>query len=176
MARIVGGAARGRRLRVPDTGTRPTSDRAREAVASRVIPAYARFLEFMIGEYVPASRTTLAAAALPDGEAYYRFLVRSFTTLDLEAAAIHELGLAEMARIRAEMEAAMRSTGFAGSFEEFLAFLRSDPRFYARTPEELLKEASWIAKRADAALPRLFGRLPRQPYGVMAVPEALAPK
>lgn len=150
--------------------------RAREAVSTRVIPAYARFLEFMTREYVPAARTTLAASALPEGEDYYRFLVRSFTTLDLDPRAIHELGLAEMARIRSEMEAAMRSSGFAGTFEEFLTFLRTDPRFYAKTPEELIKEASWIAKRADAALPRLFGRLPRQPYGVMPVPEALAPK
>lgn len=150
--------------------------RAREAVTTKVIPAYARFLDFMTREYVPAARPTLAATALPDGEAYYRFLVRSFTTLDLDAKAIHELGLAEMARLRSEMEQTMRASGFAGSFEEFLAFLRSEPRFYARSPEELIKEASWIAKRADAALPRLFGRLPRQPYGVMPVPAALAPK
>lgn len=150
--------------------------RAREAVSTRVIPAYARFLEFMTREYVPAARTTLAASALPEGEDYYRFLVRSFTTLDLDPRAIHELGLAEMARIRSEMETVLRSSGFAGTFEEFLTFLRTDPRFYAKTPEELIKEASWIAKRADAALPRLFGRLPRQPYGVMPVPEALAPK
>jgi len=150
--------------------------RAREVVATRVIPAYARFLDFMTREYVPAARATLAATALPDGEAYYRFLVRSFTTLDLDAEAIHELGLAEMARLRSEMEQTMRASGFAGSFEEFLAFLRSDPRFYAKSADELIKEASWIAKRADAALPRLFGRLPRQPYGVMPVPAALAPK
>lgn len=150
--------------------------RARDAVATRVIPAYARFLAFMSGEYVPACRTSLAATALPDGEAWYRFLVGSFTTLDLDPREIHELGLKEMARLRAEMEAAMRDAGFAGSFAAFLDFLRTDPRFYATSPEELLREASWIAKRADAALPRLFGRLPRQPYGVMAVPEALAPK
>jgi uncharacterized protein (DUF885 family) len=150
--------------------------RAREVVAAKVIPAYRGFLEFMTREYVPAARATLAASELPDGEAYYRFLVRSFTTLDLDARAIHELGLSEMARLRSEMEQAMRESGFAGSFEEFLAHLRTDPRFYAKSPEELIKEASWIAKRADAALPRLFGRLPRQPYGVMPVPEALAPK
>jgi uncharacterized protein (DUF885 family) len=159
----------------PETRERLTA-RAREVVATRVIPAYARFREFMTGEYVPAARATLAATALPDGEAYYRFLVRSFTTLDLDPKAIHELGLAEMARLRAEMEGVMRESGFAGTFAGFLAFLRTDPRFYAKSPEELIKEASWIAKRADAALPRLFGRLPRQPYGVMPVPEALAPK
>ncbi|KAB2963183.1 MAG: DUF885 domain-containing protein [Thermoanaerobaculia bacterium] len=151
-------------------------ERAREVVAEQVIPAYARFLAFMSGEYVPACRTSIAATALPDGEAWYDFLVRNFTTVEMSPRQIHQLGLDEMARLRGEMEAAMRDAGFAGDFGEFLAFLRTDPRFYAKTPEELLREASWIAKRADAALPRLFGRLPRQPYGVMAVPQELAPK
>ncbi len=148
----------------------------RRALEAGVLPAYGRFLRFMQRDYLPRTRTTLAAAALPDGEAFYRYLVRRFTTLDRTAEEIHQLGLDEMARIRAEMERVIAQTGFAGSFAEFLAHLRTDPRFYARTPEELLREASWIAKRMDARLPSLFGRLPRQPYGVMAVPEALAPK
>jgi uncharacterized protein (DUF885 family) len=141
-----------------------------------VIPGYARFLAFMTNEYVPGCRETLAATALPDGEAYYRFQIRVYTTLDMDPQAIHELGLREVAAIRAEMAKVIAATGFDGSFEEFLHFLRTDPRFYAKTPEELLKEASYIAKRMDAKLPSLFGRLPRQPYGVMAVPAQLAPK
>jgi uncharacterized protein (DUF885 family) len=166
--------------KLPATLDAPTRERltarARRTVAEKVIPAYARFLEFMTREYVPGCRESLAAAALPDGDAFYRFQVRRYTTRELDPREIHQLGLREVASIRAEMQTTIDATGFAGSFAEFLAFLRSDPRFYAATPEELLKEASWIAKRADAQLPRLFGRLPRQPYGVMAVPPALAPK
>jgi uncharacterized protein (DUF885 family) len=161
---------------LPEGARRRLAAAAEERIERELIPAYRRFLDFMTNEYVPGARATLAATALPDGEAYYRFKIRSFTTLDLEPRAIHELGLAEMAAIRAEMERVIAKTGFAGSFEEFLHFLRTDPRFYAKTPEELLKEASYIAKRMDAKLPALFGRLPRQPYGVQPVPAALAPK
>ncbi|HEX9800144.1 MAG TPA: DUF885 domain-containing protein [Thermoanaerobaculia bacterium] len=152
------------------------SARGREVVATAIVPGYARFLDFVTGEYVPGCRETLAATDLPGGEAYYRFQIRSYTTLDMEPRAIHELGLREVAAIRAEMEKIVAATGFAGSFDEFLRFLRTDARFYATTPEQLLKEAAWIAKRMDAKLPSLFGRLPRQPYGVMAVPAQLAPK
>jgi uncharacterized protein (DUF885 family) len=155
---------------------RRLATRAQDVVEHRVVPAYARFLEFMTQEYVPGARETLAATALPDGEAYYRFQIRSFTTLDLDPKEIHELGRRELAAIRAEMDQVIARTGFTGSFAEFLQFLRTDPRFYATTPEDLLKEASFIAKRMDAKLPSLFGRLPRQPYGVQAVPAALAPK
>jgi uncharacterized protein (DUF885 family) len=149
---------------------------AREVVMRDVVPGYARFLAFMTDEYVPGCRETLAATALPDGDAYYRFQIRVYTTLDMDPQAIHELGLREVAAIRAEMAKVIAETGFQGSFEEFLHFLRTDPRFYAETPEQLLKEASYIAKRMDAKLPSLFGRLPRQPYGVMPVPAQLAPK
>ena len=166
--------------RLPATLEPATRDRLRErgraVIAERVIPGYARFLGFMTAEYLPGCRDSLAATALPDGEAFYRFQVRRYTTLEMEPREIHELGLREVASIRAEMERTIAATGFEGGFDEFLRFLRTDPRFYARSAEELLKEAAWIAKRADAGLPRLFGRLPRQPYGVMAVPPALAPK
>ena len=166
--------------RMPATFSAATRERltaaARRAVSEQIVPGYRRFLELMEREYLPGCRETLAATALPDGEAYYRFLVRSYTTLELDARQIHELGLEHVARIRAEMQAVIDATGFEGGFDEFLRFLRADPRFYAASPEELLKQASFIAKRMDAQLPRLFGRLPRQPYGVMAVPAALAPK
>jgi uncharacterized protein (DUF885 family) len=160
----------------------PAAERERLAAAGRaviaegIIPAYARFLEFLNGRYLPGARTTLAATELPRGGEYYDFLIRRFTTLELDHQAIHRLGLEEMAAIRAEMERVRERAGFAGDFAAFLEFLRTDPRFYAETPEQLLREAAWIAKRMDGKLPALFGRLPRQPYGVMAVPPALAPK
>lgn len=161
---------------VPETTRAELAARGRAAIADAILPAYRKFRDFMAAEYLPGCRATLAARDLPEGEAYYRWRIRSQTTLDLEPRAIHELGLAELAAIRAEMERVIESTGFQGSFADFLAFLRTDERFYAKTPEALLERASWIAKRMDAKLPSLFGRLPRQPYGVMAVPAALAPK
>jgi uncharacterized protein (DUF885 family) len=164
----------------PDTFDAATKQalaaRGRQVVAEKILPGYAKFLAFMTTTYLPGCRETLAATALPDGEAYYRFLIREYTTLDRSPQEIHDLGLAEVAKIRKEMDAVIASTGFEGSFADFLQFLRSDPRFYAKTPEELLKDASYIAKRMDGKLPSLFGRLPRQPYGIMPVPAELAPK
>ncbi len=148
----------------------------RAAIRDAVTPAYRLFLTFMTTEYVPGARETLAATDLPDGPAYYDWLVKRFTTLDLTADEVHEIGLREVAALRAEMETVMRETGFTGTFDEFLTFLRTDPRFYPTSAEHLLKEASYIAKRMDARLPSLFGRLPRQPYGVAPVPGYLAPK
>jgi uncharacterized protein (DUF885 family) len=148
----------------------------RRAVEEAVLPSYRRFRDFLRDEYLPQSRGTLAAADLPDGRDYYRYLIRHFTTLDMTPEAIHELGLRQVARIRGEMDGVMKKTGFTGDFAAFLQFLRSDPRFYAKSPEELLKEASFIAKRMDGKLPSLFHRLPRQPYGVAPVPAAMAPK
>ena len=147
-----------------------------EAILQAVVPAYRDLMEFFVGEYRPNARETIAANALPDGPQYYRHQVRHYTTLDMPPEEIHELGMREVERIRAEMDSTMREAGFEGSFEEFLEFLRTDPRFYAETPEELLREAAWIAKRMDGKLPAYFGRLPRLPYGVAPVPEHLAPK
>jgi len=165
--------------RFPATFGAPTQERlrreGREAVAA-ILLAYGRVREFVTGRYVPGARASLAATALPDGEAYYGYLVRHFTTLERTAEEIHRLGLDEVARIRAEMDRVMARTGFEGTFPEFLEFLRTDPRFYPKTAEELLQKAAWIAKTMDGKLPSLFGRLPRQPYGVQPVPEALAPK
>jgi uncharacterized protein (DUF885 family) len=148
----------------------------RAAISEAVTPAYARFRDFLTNEYIPGARDTIAASALPDGTAYYQFLVRRFTTLPLTADQVHDTGLAQVKAIRAEMEQVMRATGFTGDFAAFLAMLRTDPRFYPTTGEQLLKEGAFIAKRMDAKLPSLFGRLPRQPYGVAPVPEYLAPK
>ncbi|HYL71264.1 MAG TPA: DUF885 family protein [Candidatus Dormibacteraeota bacterium] len=140
-----------------------------------VQPAYLELLKFMRNEYVPGMRTTLAAEALPDGKAYYRAKIREFTTLDMEPAAIHELGVAEVQRLHEAMVGAMRETGFKGDFPAFLTFLRSDPRFYAKTPEELLMRAAWIAKRFDAKTPLFFGYLPRMRFAIRPVPDDLAP-
>jgi len=149
---------------------------ARKEISRSIVPAYARLAEFLTGEYIPAARTSLAASELPDGAAYYAQRIKHFTTLDLTAEQIHQIGLAEVARIRTEMKEVIAEVGFEGSFDEFLTFLRTDPRFYAKTPEELLREASYIAKRMDGQLPALFKTLPRQPYTVEPVPASIAPK
>jgi uncharacterized protein (DUF885 family) len=162
--------------------TVPEADRARLAQAGRaairdhVIPAYAEFQSFFEKEYRPAARKTIGATALPDGEAYYADLVRYFTTLPgATAKATHETGLAEVKRIRAEMESIVKEVGFQGSFGDFLKFLRTDPQFYAKTPEQLLWHAAWITREIDGHMPDYFGKIPRAPYTVKPVPAALAP-
>ncbi|TPV93492.1 MAG: DUF885 domain-containing protein [Myxococcales bacterium FL481] len=148
----------------------------RAAITEAVVPAYQTFAAFMRDEYRPGARASIGASELPDGDAYYAHLIRQFTTLELTAAEVHQIGLAEVRRILGEMHAVMQQVGFGGDLAAFLQHLRTDPRFYAETPEQLLREASYLAKRMDAALPRLFGHLPRLPYGVAPVPDHLAPK
>lgn len=150
--------------------------RALETLSREVGGAQERLLAFFKDEYLPQARTTLAAAELPGGREWYMELVRYHTT-DPAATPedIHRVGLEEVARIRAEMDAIIEETGFEGSFAEFLQYLRTGDRFYARTEEDLLKEAAWIAKRADDQMPRFFRRLPRLPYGVRPVPADIAP-
>jgi len=140
------------------------------------ISGYRDFLHFFQNEYSPGARTSLAAHAFPNGQAYYRHKIREFTTLDLTPEEIHRTGLREVERISAEMNAVMKQAGFEGDFAAFLKFLRTDPRFYAKTPEQLLERASRIAKRADGKLPALFKTLPRLPYTVEPVPADIAPK
>jgi len=148
---------------------------ARRVIATQVLPAYRALLSFLRDTYVPNARTTTAACDLPDGDAFYATQIRHYTTLPLTADEVHARGLAEVARLLAEMEAMKSHAGFSGDMPSFLRFLRTDPQFYARTPQELLAHASWIAKRIDGLLPRFFGRLPRQPYGVAPVPGDIAP-
>ena len=148
----------------------------RQAVLNGAVQGYRTFGAFMDAEYLPRLRPTISASDLPNGPAFYQQRVRYYTTLDLTPDAVHQMGLAEVSRIRGEMDAVITKTGFTGSFADFLTFLRTDPQFYAKTPGQLLREASYIAKRADDKLPAFFGRLPRQPYGVVAVPDAIAPK
>jgi len=159
----------------------PERDRARLVAAGKaaiegpVAGAYAKFKTFFDTEYMPGARKTLGASELPNGRAYYDDLVRYFTTLDVTAAQVHEIGLSEVARIHKEMEAVIKQVNFHGDFAAFLAFLRTDPQFYARTPDELMHDARYIAKEIDGLLPQYFGHLPRLPYGVEPVPADLAP-
>jgi uncharacterized protein (DUF885 family) len=140
-----------------------------------VAPAYQRLLSFMRTEYLPGARTTLAANAMPDGEAYYQAMIEKFTTLNLTAKQIHEIGLKEVARIAAEMEVTKARAGFQGTMGEFLQFLRTDPQFYARTPRELLSYSAYVSKKADGKLGETIGFLPRRRHAIRPVPEALAP-
>ncbi|NVJ51815.1 MAG: DUF885 domain-containing protein [Gammaproteobacteria bacterium] len=150
--------------------------RGRQAIAEGVEPAVKSFIQFLQSDYLPHARESIAITDMPGGAAYYQEQIRYYTTLELSADAIHQVGLAEVARIRGEMDAVIAASGFKGSFSEFIEFLRTDPQFYATSKEALLKEAAYIAKKADAMLPRFFGHLPRQPYGVEPVPDSIAPR
>ena len=148
---------------------------ARTVIRDVVAPAYGRLLTMMRTEYLPKTRTTLAAADLPDGNAFYQAMIEKFTTLKLTARQIHDIGLAEVARIEAEMEATKQRAGFKGSMAEFFRFLRTDPQFYAKTPRELLSYSAYISKKADGKLSQTIGFLPRYRHGILPVPDNLAP-
>lgn len=150
-------------------------DEAKQIITGKVIPAYGSLLTFFRSEYVPKARTTLAAEAMPDGKAWYRQQIIEYTTLDLSPDAIHQVGLDQVAKIHAEMVKTMQETGFKGSFADFLHFLRTDPQFYAKTPDELLMRTAWVAKQVDAQLGKEFGRLPRQRFAIVPVPADIAP-
>jgi uncharacterized protein (DUF885 family) len=144
--------------------------RARAIIRDRIVPVQRETVTFIETEYLPAARAGLGLRSMPGGENLYRYLVRSYTTTDMTPEQIHELGNQEVARIRALMEAEIRASGFRGNFAAFQRFLRTDPQFYARTPEDLIEHASEVAKRADGQLPRLFGTLPRLSYGIRVIP------
>lgn len=149
---------------------------AKKVIKEQVIGAYKDYLTFFNEEYQPGARSDIGISSTPNGEAFYANRAKYYTTTDMTPKEIHELGLKEVARIRAEMDEVIKQVGFEGTFAEFVHFLRTDPQFYATTPEELLKEASYIAKKMDAQLPKLFHTLPRLPYGVAPVPASIAPK
>lgn len=148
---------------------------ARQVIEGQVKPAYGRLLTFLRTEYIPNTTEVLAAERLPDGPAYYRAQIKEFSTLDMEPEAIHQLGLSEVAKIRAQMQEVMKETGFQGDFPAFLTYLRTDPKFYAKTPEELLSKGAWIAKRVDGKLSSFFGWLPRGRFTIEPVPADIAP-
>ncbi len=146
-----------------------------EAIRKSVIPAHAQLLQFMQTEYIPGARTALAAESLPDGKAYYRSKIFETTTTDMTPEQIHQLGLEELSGIHKEMLATMKQAGFRGSFPEFLQFLRTDPQFYAKTPQELLTRAAVICKEFDGKASLYFGYLPRMRFAILPVPAAEAP-
>jgi uncharacterized protein (DUF885 family) len=148
---------------------------AQRVVRERLVPAYRKLATYFNDEYLPKSRDSIAASDLPNGKAYYDFLARYYTTTDLTAAQIHAIGLKEVARIRAEMEKVKDETGFKGTMPEFFTFLRSDPRFFEKTPAALLEHYRALAKRIDPELVKVFKVIPRQPYGVRPIPDNVAP-
>lgn len=149
---------------------------ASQAISQSVMPSYREYYNYMVQRYQPNARSNIAATSLPNGEKYYLNRLQHYTTLPMSVDEVHQTGLAEVKRIRSEMQEIINQVGFEGSFADFVQFLRTDKQFYATTPEELLKEASFIAKKMDAQLPKLFKKLPRTPYGVIAVPANIAPK
>ena len=149
-------------------------ERLRKLIVEQIQPARAAFLRMVETEYLPKARKGLGVGSLRGGQDYYAFLARGYTTTDMTPEQVHQLGLSEVARIRAEMDGVMREAGWSGDFAAFLNFLRTDPQFYAQTREDLLEKASEIAKRADDKLPMLFREsLPRLSYGVRPVPREI---
>jgi uncharacterized protein (DUF885 family) len=161
---------------VSDADRERLSAEAKAAIAEHVVPGYRALLEFMTGEYLPACREQIGASALPNGREFYRYRVRHHTTLDIDPQAVHDTGLAEVRRIKGEMHEVIKRSGFQGAFPAFVEFLRTDPKFYATSPEQLMKETALVLKRIDGELPKLFGKLPRTPYGIRAIPDFIAPR
>lgn len=149
---------------------------AKTLISTQIFPAYQQYHDFFVNQYLPGARDDIAAIALPQGAEFYQNRLEHYTTLKMTPAEVHQLGLTEVARIRAEMAKVIADTGFKGSFAEFIQFLRTDKQFYVTTPDQLLKEAAYLSKKIDAQLPKLFKKLPRTPYGVEAVPAEIAPK
>lgn len=147
---------------------------AEVALQEKVLPAFKKLHEFVANEYVPGARETIAMSDLPDGKVWYELSARASTTTRLTPAQIHELGLAEVKRIRGEMDQVIADTGFKGNFAQFLEFLRRDARFSYTNADELLRGYRDICKRADPELARLFGKLPRLTYGVLPIPDYAA--
>jgi uncharacterized protein (DUF885 family) len=147
----------------------------RAAVAHYAVEGFKKIKLFFDTEYLPKTRTSIGVSNFPNGLAYYQDRVHHYTTTNMSYEEVYQLGLKEVARIKDEMNAVMKEASFTGTLQAFIAYLRSDPTFYAPSAEQLLKEASYIAKKADGVLPAFFGKLPRQPYGVEAVPAHLAP-
>lgn len=147
-----------------------------KAINSSVVPSYKRFARFLKDEYLPSCRGPVGATALPHGREFYIDRVRYFTTIDITPEELHQTGLRENARIRTEMNAIRQAVGFQGDLPAFIQHLRTDPKFYARTGDELMKKVALILKLADGRLPELFGRLPRTPYGLREIPAFIAPQ
>ena len=160
---------------IPEPVRTQLRDEGRRVVLEQTVPAYGELLRFIRDDYFPRTRTTIAARDLPDGRAFYQSQIREYVTRDMSPREIHDLGLAEVARISAEMREVMTRAGFTGTFEEFLEYLRTDPRFYAKTPRELLAYTAWIAKKIDGELKHVVGTLPRYRFTILPVADDIAP-
>jgi len=162
---------------IPDNQLDSINNAAKITINEVVVPQFKRIKQFFENEYYPKTRTDIGVSSIPNGKEYYQNRINYFTTSkEYTAEKIHQIGLDEVARIKSEMENIIEELKFQGSFEDFFEFLRSDDQFYAKTPKELLMFARDVAKRADEQLPRFFKTLPRKPYGVAPVPDAIAPK
>jgi uncharacterized protein (DUF885 family) len=148
---------------------------AREAIENGVIPSFKKLKTYFVAEYLPAAFDEVGVWQMPDGADYYTYLTKRFTTTDLTPQQIHEKGLSEVARIKAEMEKIMKQVGFKGALQEFFTKLRTDPQFFYKTPDELLQAYRAMAKRIDPNLVKVFKTMPRMPYGVIQIPDKIAP-
>ncbi len=148
---------------------------AQEIIKHTILPSYQRLYTFFTETYLPACSEEIGASALPNGKAYYEYRVKAYTTTDMTPDEVHQLGLSEVARIRAEMMQVKDEVNFKGSLAEFFTFLREDPQFYFEDPDDLLKEYQAVSKQIDPKLVQLFTKLPRMPYGIKVIPEAVAP-
>lgn len=161
--------------KVPSAERARLTEEAKRAILSFVVPAFQELDRFLATTYLPACKDDVGAWTLPNGKALYAFAVRRHTTTNKTPEEIHALGLSEVARIRAEMERVKARSGFSGTLDEYFQFLRTDPRFFKKTGEELLVAYRDVAKRIDPHLSKLFGKLPRTPYGVSPIPDVAAP-
>lgn len=150
--------------------------KAQSIIQEHVFSSYTAFHDFLVEEYIPGAKSDIAAYSWKHGQDYYQNQIEHYTTTTMSADEIHQLGLQEVARIRSEMQAVINGLEFEGNINAFIRFLRTDPRFYAKSAEELLKHAAYFSKKIDAKLPKLFYKLPRTPYGVEPVPDNIAPK
>ena len=160
---------------VPESERAALQAEARKVVAEQIVPAYRKLQTYFNDDYLPKTRAGIAVADLPNGKAYYDFLAGYYTTTGLSADAIHDIGVKEVARIRTEMEKIKIEVGFKGTLPEFFTFMRTDPRFFEKTPEALLAHYRAISKRIDPELVKVFRIIPRQPYGVRPIPDNIAP-
>ncbi len=164
---------------LPDSIAADEQHRLRRAaiktIDTVIVPAYRKLARYFNNTYLPACRDSIGLSALPNGSAWYEFLARNFTTTKMSPIEIHRLGLTEVQRIRDEMQLIVDDLEFTGSFQDFLTFLRTDPQFYFDNADDLYQAYLATSKRIDPELVRLFGKLPRMPYGVKAIPDAIAP-
>ncbi|UAA38837.1 DUF885 domain-containing protein [Paraneptunicella aestuarii] len=151
-------------------------DKARDIIQNKVFPSYQTLHTFLLEEYIPKAKTDISAHAWKNGKAYYQNRVSHYTTTKMTAEEIHQLGLQEVKRIRGEMQKVIEDVKFDGDLKAFIHFLRTDPQFYAKSEQELMRYAAYLSKKIDSKLPKLFSHLPRTPYGVEPVPASIAPK